>query len=193
MKTIKLLNIAMICMAMIFISCSGEDGEDGLQGNQGQPGIQGEKGDKGDTGLQGSPGEDGNANVVNITFDASAHTGNTFQMDSELITEASIIKDAYLFYIKSVGNFYSVPGIGPLAAYSTRSYIGTGSAFINFRSVDGTANYSVSEGEVEEVRMVIIEGNDVTPSGKSGNILDQFKKDGVDLNDYHAVMAYLNK
>lgn len=54
MKTIKLVSMAMLSMAMIMTSCSGEDGETGPQGP---------KGDKGDS-IQGNPGNDGNDGIA---------------------------------------------------------------------------------------------------------------------------------
>lgn len=58
MKSLKLVCMAMLCMAITLVSCSGSDGETGPQGQQGEPGPQGDSitGDKGD---QGDPGADG--------------------------------------------------------------------------------------------------------------------------------------
>lgn len=53
MKTIRLVSLAMLGMAITLGSCSGEDGERGPQG------IQGATGDKGDPGTPGAPGEPG--------------------------------------------------------------------------------------------------------------------------------------
>lgn len=55
MKTLKLFSMAMLSMAIVLVSCSGEDGE---QGPQGKTGDTGDKGDTGDAGPQGEPGAD---------------------------------------------------------------------------------------------------------------------------------------
>lgn len=55
MKTIKLCGTAIFALAVLLVSCSGEDGEKGLQGEQG---IQGEQGEQGVEGEQGLPGAD---------------------------------------------------------------------------------------------------------------------------------------
>ncbi|AEM70480.1 hypothetical protein Murru_1439 [Allomuricauda ruestringensis DSM 13258] len=61
MKSIRLFSMAVLGMAMVLVSCSGEDGEQGLQGKEGPQGPQGEQGD------QGEPGQDGE-NRPNVDF-----------------------------------------------------------------------------------------------------------------------------
>lgn len=51
MKTLKLVSMAMVCMAMVLVSCSGEDGEKGMQGEQGIPGVDGIDGTDGADGI----------------------------------------------------------------------------------------------------------------------------------------------
>jgi len=51
MKALKLVSMAMVCMAMVLVSCSGEDGEKGMQGEQGIPGVDGINGTDGADGI----------------------------------------------------------------------------------------------------------------------------------------------
>ncbi|MBR9855271.1 MAG: collagen-like protein [Algicola sp.] len=53
MKTFKLVSMAMLCMAVVLVSCSGEDGETGAQGAKGDPGES----------IKGDPGENGNDGI----------------------------------------------------------------------------------------------------------------------------------
>lgn len=54
MKSLKLVAMAMLCLAVSLISCSGEDGEQGEQGKPGDPGA-----DSTVPGPQGPAGDDG--------------------------------------------------------------------------------------------------------------------------------------
>jgi hypothetical protein len=51
MKTVKLIGMAMMSMAMIMVSCSGEDGEKGVQGDPGADGTNGIDGVDGSDGI----------------------------------------------------------------------------------------------------------------------------------------------
>ncbi|WP_228236806.1 hypothetical protein [Allomuricauda sp. M10] len=59
MKTIKLLSIAILTMAMSMVSCSGDDGEQGPQGAPGKDGTNGTNGVDGTDGTNGVDGQDG--------------------------------------------------------------------------------------------------------------------------------------
>lgn len=64
--------MAMLCMAIALVCCSGSDGETGLQGETGPKGdsIKGDKGDQGDPGTDGISCWDLNGNGVgDITVD----------------------------------------------------------------------------------------------------------------------------
>ena len=52
MKLFRLFNVAILCMALTMVSCSGEDGADGEDGAPGQSIT-------GDPGAPGAPGDDG--------------------------------------------------------------------------------------------------------------------------------------
>ncbi|MEC7769546.1 MAG: hypothetical protein VX798_00080 [Bacteroidota bacterium] len=56
MKTFKFLSMAIMCMAMVLVSCTGDRGETGPQGKQG---IAGADGVNGANGADGSDGTDG--------------------------------------------------------------------------------------------------------------------------------------
>ncbi|GAB4513875.1 MAG: hypothetical protein Tsb004_21420 [Allomuricauda sp.] len=54
MKSLKLIGLAVLCVAVSLVSCSGEDGEQGIQGKPGEPGA-----DSTVPGPQGPAGDDG--------------------------------------------------------------------------------------------------------------------------------------
>ncbi|WP_421808260.1 collagen-like triple helix repeat-containing protein [Flagellimonas sp.] len=55
MKSLKLFGLAVLCVAVSLVSCSGEDGEQGIQGEPGEPGadstVPGPEGPAGDDGI----------------------------------------------------------------------------------------------------------------------------------------------
>lgn len=56
MKKIQLVSMAMLCIAIALVSCSGEDGETGPQGPQGLAGLDGFDGVDGENGADGAYG-----------------------------------------------------------------------------------------------------------------------------------------
>lgn len=133
MKTSRLVNLAMLCLAITMVSCSGDDGERGPQGPKGDsiagdPGADGSDGTNcwdlngngmNDTdedinndgnfnaldcqGADGTNGSDGNANVQAFTYDITFFADYS-QLDLDLFNIVDAPENyAYLFYIEEVG------------------------------------------------------------------------------------------
>ncbi|RKR15407.1 collagen triple helix repeat protein [Maribacter vaceletii] len=189
--TMKLLGLAFMTLSLTLTSC-GKDGDDGLDGAMGPAGAQGIAGQDGTNGTNGEDGEDGNANVKTIKIDASAWEGSFESVDVSEITQPVLDNDAILAYMLSQNSFYyAMPGTVDGGVYNTRPYYKVGKFYVNFNNLDGT-NYSISAGDIVEVKLIIIESTESSTSSKSGksNARSQLLNAGVDVNDYHAVMDY---
>lgn len=199
MKAIKLLYMAMLCMAMALVSCSGEDGEQGLQGDQGpagEQGIQGPQGSQGDQGEQGEqgepgePGEDGNANVRRFNISLEGYSGSTFQvpMPTE-VTQADIDNSALFFYLEKGDAYFPLPGtLGP-SRYGAVRYV-FDFIYIDFfnPSLD-FATTPVQEGYYANLIVIVAESNIVGKNNQE-SLMNELKAAGVDTSDYHAMAKY---
>nr|WP_321415142.1 hypothetical protein [uncultured Allomuricauda sp.] len=196
MKAIKLLYMAMLCMAMALVSCSGEDGEQGLQGDQGpagEQGIQGPQGSQGDQGEQGEPGEpgeDGNANVRRFNISLEGYSGSTFQvpMPTE-VTQADIDNNALFFYIENFEVFYPLPGLLGFTTFGSVRYL-SDLIIIDFK--DPTLDFGslfVQEGSYENLILFVVESNIVGKNNQE-SLMNELKAAGVDTSDYHAMAKY---
>jgi len=185
-KTIKLLGLAFMTLSLTFTSC-GKDGDDGAMGPAGAQGIAGQDG------TNGEDGEDGNANVKTIKIDATAWDGNFESVDVSEITQPVLDNDAILAYMLSQNSFYyAMPGTVDGGAYNTRPYYKVGKFYVNFNNLDGTS-YSITAGDIVEVKLIIIESTESSASSKSGkrDIHEELKSAGININDYRAVANYL--
>ena len=131
MKTLKLFSVAILCMAITLVSCSGEDGETGPQGPQGLAGLDGLDGVDGEDGADGvscwdlngngtgdaeedlnddgnfdaldCQGTDGNANVQSFDIDISSWAGGTDILFDIPIDAVVRANYAFLFYMQFGG------------------------------------------------------------------------------------------
>ena len=71
MKLFRLFNVAILCMALTMVSCSGEDGADGEDGDIGQTGPAGADGTDGTDGTDGIACWDLNGNGVGDVTDGT--------------------------------------------------------------------------------------------------------------------------
>ncbi len=170
----------MVCMAMVLVSCSGDDGE---QGPQGVAGVDGK---------DGADGVDGNANVFSVDFDLSSFEGNTFEFDMPVASE-EIFNYAFFYYVKDniIGNWYSVPGqLGLEGSYTSLS-INEASAlgYIYFFWNDNTP-FDITAGQLSFFRIVGVEIGTLANKNGNADIMAELKSAGVDTSDYHAVAAY---
>ncbi|APQ16692.1 collagen-like protein [Maribacter hydrothermalis] len=188
---------------------AGEDGEDGegigIPGPQGEQGPAGENGTDGTNGMDGTngtdgtngeDGEDGNANVATYTYDLSSESGSTIVVTAPVLTQEVIDNDLILGYLLKRRHHYT-PIPAPIYAFGLNDNsdiaveINLNRYWMYFYEV-GTENFkSVSAGQLDELKLVVIESNSTT-SGKSSkeNMVSRLKSAGVDTNDYYAVMDY---
>lgn len=83
MKTVKLVCMAMMSMAMIMVSCSGEDGEQGIPGEDGTDGINGVDGADGADGADGISCWDLNGNGAGDAEEDVNNDGNFDALDCQ--------------------------------------------------------------------------------------------------------------
>ncbi len=179
MKSIRLFSMAVLSMAMVLVSCSGEDGE---QGPEGKPGIDG---------VNGQDGKDGNANVQELTFNLEE-----FNSYTELVLDLNSIVDipenyAYLFYIEhnASGHRYSIPGHleGNTHYASVYTDLQNGELVIKFYDLND-APIDVPGGEYSQV--IVVAAELTNTSKNSENLMAELKAAGVDTSDYNAVAEY---
>lgn len=220
MKKLSFLSLMLFTAFLLSTSCSkdGAEGPQGIQGPQGEQGIQGPQGEQGEP---GTPGMDGNANVTLIKYDQPTWDSeylpelaltltNDYPMDNpdELIIMVyykvaqvvgpvrdehwswvaqnewvNLFYDQFMFQTTIIpsGDFFMQP-------YLHAEQFGTGTAVT--AQMDDNLNIGAA-------RVLIIEPTTVIDAtGKSSmtksDILDQLKKDGVDLNNLEAVSTYFN-
>ncbi|UII77458.1 hypothetical protein LV716_06725 [Flagellimonas sp. HMM57] len=212
MKTIKLMNMALLCTALTLCACSnGENGTDGLPGadgvscwdlnGNGTGDAEEDVNDDGNfdaldcKGEQGEQGDDGNANVFRMDVDVSGFSGSelVYDLTTSFIALEEIPKYAWFIYLEDNNLIYSVPG--PIESNSkyTRYYINeeTGLLIIRFHNTIDDSIYNVPEGKYDELRIIAIEALVQSPGkGASQSIVDELKAAGVDTNDYHAMVDH---
>lgn len=197
MKIVKLFSMAMLCMAMVLVSCSGEDGERGPQGPQGAQGPAGADGVDGENGVHGEDGMDGKANVQTFKLDMLQWPGGSIYTFDMPIDTQQRPNYAFLFYMEYVtGNIaalHPVPG-GIVPDYTVDvSYTNedqSPSGYIAFKDHQG-ANYQMQANFYLNLVIVAIEVNTLEGKTSITDIMNELKKAGVDTNDYHAVATYL--
>ncbi|NHF61446.1 collagen-like protein [Flavobacteriaceae bacterium TP-CH-4] len=178
----------------------GEQGEQGPAGPAGPAGPQGATGDTGPAGptgpagADGDDGADGNANVRAFIFDLSSRSGATVIQNIPALTQDVLDNDLILGYLKAVDReFNPIPAPRFLAAGQKDVAVDfeVGQYQIFFYEVGSSTLTPVSTGTLDELKVIIAESTS-TSSGKSGRqgILQDMKVNGVDVNDYYAVMNY---
>ncbi|PKV50001.1 hypothetical protein ATE84_2047 [Aquimarina sp. MAR_2010_214] len=183
MKTKKLKHLFLAFITLLALGCS--DGEDGAIGPQGEQGV---------AGSNGTNGQDGNANVRSLTYDLSAVSGTFYDQSIPEFTQEVIDNDAILGYLKLNGSsrLYPIPNtnLTPLGI-DVRTFIELEKYSMDFYNRNASTTFSVTAGQLDELRIVIIASTN--RSGEQQDILSKLKTEGVDINDYYAVMKYFNK
>ncbi|WP_438422468.1 hypothetical protein [Aquimarina macrocephali] len=185
-KKLKLKYFLLILITLLALGCS--DGEDGAVGPAGPQGGQGIAGDN------GTNGQDGNANVRSFTYDLSTVSGSFYDQSIPELTQEVIDNDAILGYLKLNGSprLYPIPNtnLTPLGI-DIRTFIELEKYSMDFYNRNLNTVFSVTAGQLDELRIVIIASTN--RSGKQDDILSKLKEEGVDINDYYAVMKHFNK
>ena len=190
--------MAVLCVAIALVSCSGEDGEQGLQGDpgpageQGIQGPQGEQGVPGEQGEPGEPGEDGNANVRRFNISLEGYSGSTFNIPfPNEVTAEDIDNSAFFFYVVRNDLKYPVPGLGPGGIFYVRVYFSVveNGIYLEFEDIPNFDAQVVSEGYLQELILIVAEANVVGKSSQE-SVMSQLKAAGVDTSDYYAVAEY---
>lgn len=164
------LLVAILLLTAFLFSCSGEDGATGP------------------TGPKGTDGTDGNANVVMYEFGTQTTTTGMLLYQFEA-TQGFADSCMYFGYYKtSVGSntWYPIPGIGPDAAYESRSYIQQSNAtaqryyvkLVNMAGLDYTASTTFAV-----MKLYIVPPSVIIPITSRGLL---------NVSDYNAVRDYLN-
>lgn len=184
----------MVLGAVLVLSCSAEDGQDGQNGAIGPQGV------AGIDGIDGQDGLDGNANVINITFDVSEITGDNFNMEVPGLTTEIVENGVVLAYLKSANSWQQIPGTRILLNDVT-VYIDVNTYLFSFNGgtsydfymefTQGGSDYSIASGDMETLRVVLIESNStITSKTNQISALQELKNAGVDTSDYYAVMDH---
>lgn len=185
MKALKVVSLAMVCMAMVLVSCSGDDGEQGPQGIAGVDGVDGQ---------DGVDGVDGNANVQQFSYNLEVFT-NYGNLQFDLLNIVNQPENfAFLYYIvDNNGLVYSIPGpIYNLYYTSVYSDVisGGNTLFIDFYNSSDDTPAVVPGGTFTQVIVVAIEKTSLANKNGNADIMAELKSAGVDTSDYHAVAAY---
>ena len=189
MKTLKLVSMAMIAMAITLGSCSGEDGETGPQGPQGPQGV------AGTDGVDGQDGVDGNANVQAFSVDVSEWEPLSKYPFDIPISAQERSNYSFLFYLETIGGEFiiSVPGQGLLSEYYSKvlytNIEASPNAEISFYYSSDNTSYVVPANTFGRILIIAIEIGTSSKNG-DGNVMAELKSAGVDTSDYHAVAAY---
>lgn len=195
MNSLKLLNIVMLCMAIVLVSCTGEDGAQGIPGTNGTNGTNGADGANGSDGVDGTDGLDGNANVIRFDFDLSEFDDNIYTADlSSAIPSEEISNFAFLTYVQDgPGVYYIIPGQLAGSKYAKVTYSGLNAeVYVTFYSNEDDQLVSLGKGEYVNLTIVAIEAVNTPASkiSKEESIKAELKTAGVDVNDYQAVADY---
>ncbi|MBA4745418.1 MAG: collagen-like protein [Muricauda sp.] len=219
MKSIRLFSMAVLGMAMVLISCSGEDGEQGPQGKQGPAGENGVNGADGADGIscwdlngngtgdaeedinedgnfdaldcQGANGTDGNANVQEHTFNLDVFVNyDVLNLDLNNIVD-NPSNYAYLYYIDHKNGFrYSIPGSLIGNTYYTRVYTEIETGVLRIEFYETSDDSSYVIPGGEYTQVVVVAIELTNTSKNSENLMAELKAAGVDTSDYNAVAEY---
>jgi len=197
MKTIKFFAYTFFALSLVLASCSAEDGEDGINGEDGAMGVSGTNGEDGEMGVSGTDGEDGNANVIasdwiDAEFSETATNFTAFDVVDPIFTEEVVSSSAILAY----GNFGGLTIVIPYVASVRSFYFAFPSDSTAIRFIGTTTDGSRQLFNfIEQVRYVVI------PPAETGGRSSQqspeaikayYESQGLDLNDYDAVMEYFD-
>jgi len=179
MKTIKFLFFALLLVGTL--SCDGEDGEDGIDGING---------------IDGQDGQDATTNVQSLLFDASEFSGTFDTVTIPELTAEVLTNAAILTYLTDDGSSW-VPVPTPFDTiefdFAVHVMLDLGFIDLDYSDENGN-NFSISPGDLEQFRVVIIESGSSGRSAINGKqqILNELAKARVDINNYDEVAAYFN-
>jgi len=182
MKTtiLKTKYILLALLVAFSFSCSPEDGDPGPQGEQGIAGT------------NGTNGTDGNANVQNITFDASAFSGSFNTTSIAELTQDVLDNDAILVYLNE-GNWFPVPCPADSFRFDHAVDVNLSVGTVTFDYSNGSGSaVSISAGDLISGRVIIIESTSTTSSRvyTTQKVFTELNSAGIDVNDYYAVCDY---
>ncbi|WP_400072439.1 hypothetical protein [Zobellia russellii] len=175
------------------LACTGEDGEDGAIGPIGPAGA------NGTDGINGADGVDGNANVQTYLFDISNETGPNFAVDVPQLTQDVIDNDLVVGYLKTLeGTYIPIPAPRYLDSGFGSNFmdvgveIALGRFWVYLYQPGSNAGATVTAGNMTKLKVLIVESNSTTGKSGDSDLRKQLKEDGLDLNDYDAVMDYFS-
>ncbi len=198
------VTITVVCL-MLITACTqdsevgpiGPQGPQGEQGIQGEQGPQGEPGQDGADGQDGTDGEDGNANVIASEWITADFTDLPFFTASMGILDSRFTQEivgSAVILVYARQDFFEDSLITQLPFSQNNEnyfyivYADPGEIIIGGQSIDN---------ETEEVfnlfdafRYVIVPSNSTTGKSPKASILNEFKRNGVDINDYRQVANY---
>lgn len=173
MKTLKKASyILLVALTSTAISCSPEDGA---------------------TGPQGPAGMDGNANVRNITFDASNFAGTFTDVFIPELTQDVLENDALLTYLNDGTLWFPVPCPAEAYGFDLAVDVNYDIGLVSFDYSDATGtSVDIFAGELQSGRLIIIESSSSTTRGNQFDIAKELRDKGVDINNYYEVCDYFN-
>lgn len=179
--TMKYLGLVIVLIALTFTSCS-KDGEIGPMGPAGQDGI------------NGTDGQDGNANVRTFSYDLTNFSGDSHDQRIPELTQEVLDNDVILGYLKSSRVYYPIPTTTILLVgqeVDVNVEVIPNFYGIEFHDSETTNNRILPKGTLSSLKIVIIKSSSNT-AGKTAimGVLSKLKTEGIDINDYYAVMDY---
>ncbi|MBS9461112.1 hypothetical protein KIM67_01725 [Flagellimonas sp. 389] len=206
MKTIKLMNMALLCTALTLGACSnGEDGTDGLPGADGVScwdlngnGTGDAEEDVNDDGnfdaldCQGEQGVAGNANVQAFTYNLDVNDDYSSLVLDLNIFLAEPENYGYLFYIEHKdGLRYIMPGYLSNNSVYTRIFFdfeNNNNFEVRFHKTSDNSSTVIPGGQYTKVIVVAVELNNASKNSES--VMAELKTARVDTSDYNAVANY---
>ncbi|WP_397363551.1 hypothetical protein [Olleya sp. R77988] len=175
---LKTKYVVLALLVSFCFSCSTEDGADGPAEPAGANGID---------------GADGNANVQNITFDASAFAGTFDSVTITQLTQDVLENDAILTYLNTGSNWFPVPCPADSIGFDHAVDVTYSVGAIDFDYIDSSgSSASITAGDLVSGRVIIIESTSTTASrvNTTQKVFMELNAAGIDINDYEAVCNY---
>lgn len=97
-----------------------------------------------------------------------------------------------MYYIKTNGTYYFIPGGARDGQYQVRCYASIGHCRVNFHNWDGS-NHSIAAGDYKKLKIVIIKSNTSSKGGsqtKQQKVINKLEAAGVNVKDYNTVCDY---
>lgn len=154
-------------------------------------------GAQGEQGIPGQDGQDGTANVLNLFIDASGFNRTFSNVSIPEITEATFFNDIVLSYLTDDGsNWVPIPTPFDTLEFDFSVHVTYYLGMISLDYGDASGNnFSISSGDLQELRVVIIEASSAGRSAQGPTkeeILQELSRADVDINNYEEVTSYYN-